>query len=479
LAGKLNPPHSAKTAVSPLSLFMKPNFLFPRSRSFLLFLVPFLAVSLARAQESTPAYWSFALTPPMGWNSYDAFGSSVTEDEVMANATYMKDHLLSHGWKYVVIDYRWYDGNTQKYSGNGNVPGAVLTMDNKGRLLPAPNRFPSASDGHGFKRLADKIHAMGLKFGIHVMRGIPRQAVQANTPIEGSSFHASDAANTQDTCGWCADMYGVKGETPAGQAYYDSLMHLYASWGVDFVKIDDLSSPYRVQEIEAIRKAIDKCGRHIVFSTSPGETPVEEANHISTHANMWRVSADFWDNWNSLNHAFDLAAAWHGVAGPGHWPDFDMIPLGKTGLRSVGSPRMTAFSHDEQITLMSLWCLGPSPLMLGMDLPENDDWTLSLLTNDEVLAIDQDPLGQPLKRVSQTNGAEIWIRDLKDGSKAVGLFNRSEADTTVTLKWNDAGLSGKLAARDLWQHKDLGDFENSISLPVPKHGAVLLRLTQK
>ena len=435
------------------------------------------------APTAAPAYWSLASTPPMGWNSYDAFGASVTEEEVLANAGYMKQNLLSHGWRYVVVDYRWYDSQAARYP-NGSAPHdpsqvLALTTDRYGRLQPAPNRFPSAGDGQGFKPLADQIHALGLKFGIHIMRGIPRQAVLANSPIEASDFHAADAVDVTSSCGWSADMYGVMGDKPGGQAYYDSLFRLYASWELDFVKVDDLSSRYHAREIEAIRRSIDRCGRPIVFSTSPGETPVQQAQHVSTHANMWRVSGDFWDNWRSLDHAFDLAHAWEGIGGPGYWPDLDMIPLGRIGIRCQGGPRLTRLTHDEQISLLSLWCLAPSPLMLGMNLPDNDPWTLGLLTNDEVLALDQDPLGRPAKRVSQAGKTETWIRELSDGSKAVALFNRGDAATSVALKWVDAGLNGEFAARDLWQHKDLGDFTGQLTLPVPAHGAVLLQLRLK
>jgi hypothetical protein len=422
-----------------------------------------------------PAYWAWAPTPPMGWNSYDAFGSSVTEDEIMANARYMKDKLLPHGYRYVVVDYRWSDATAAQHDRNGN--GGPLTMDAYGRLLPAPERFPSAAGGQGFKALADAVHALGLKFGIHVMRGIPRQAVKANTPIEGSQCTAAEATD-HSTCGWCADMYGINGNSAAGQAYYDSILRLYASWGVDFIKVDDLSKPYHGAEIEAVRKAIDKCGRAIILSTSPGETPVTEAAHVSRHANMWRASGDFWDNWRSLNHAFDLAAAWEGTGGPGRYPDLDMIPLGHIGIRSVGHDRQTGFTRDEQVALMTLWALRPSPLMLGMNLPDNDDWTLSLITNDEVLAIDQDALGKPAQRVSQKNGGEVWVRELRDGSKAVGLFNRGNAETKVTLNWSEAGLEGAEKVSDLWQHKDLGKHDREMTVPIPSHGAVLLRLAK-
>jgi hypothetical protein len=427
----------------------------------------------ARAQDSTN-YYNWALTPPMGWNSYDAFGDSVTEAEVLTNAQYIKDNLAAHGWRYVVVDYRWYDpGAFNNYPNSRK--GAALTMDQYGRLLPSPNRFPSAAGGQGFKPLADKIHALGLKFGIHVMRGIPRLAVKANLPVEGGDFHAWDATSFS-LCGWNPDMFGVDATAPAGRAYYDSILRLYASWGVDFIKVDDLSQPYSTDEIAALRQSIDKCGRPIVFSTSPGETPVNKASHIATHANMWRMSGDFWDNWRSLNHAFDLDAAWQGVGGPGHWPDSDMIPLGHIGIRSVDGDRRTRFTHDEQVTLMSLWSLAPSPLMLGMNLPDNDDWTLSLLTNDEVLAVNQDPLGTPAHRLAKAAGIELWAKPLKDGSLAVGLFNRGREAADVSLTWAAAGLTGKQTVRDLWQHKDLGVFDAQFTQSVPSHGAVLLRL---
>jgi hypothetical protein len=435
----------------------------------------FLAVTqtAARAAESTN-YYNWALTPPMGWNSYDAFGDSVTEAEVLSNATYLKEKLAPHGWQYVVVDYRWYDpGAFNNYPNSRK--GVELTMDQYGRLLPSPNRFPSASGNQGFKPLADQIHALGLKFGIHVMRGIPRQAVKANCPIEGSQFHAWDASSFS-LCAWNPDMFGVDATVPAGQAYYDSILRLYASWGVDFIKVDDLSRPYSTAEIAALRQAIDKCGRPIVFSTSPGETPVRQAGHIATHANLWRVSDDFWDNWKSLDHAFDLAHAWQGVGGPGHWPDSDMIPLGHIGIRSVDGNRQTRFTHDEQVTLISFWSLAPSPLMLGMNLPDNDAWTLSLLTNDEALAINQDALGKPARCLAKANGLEVWGKELKDGSLAVGLFNRGKKAADVTCLWTDAGLAGKQAVRDVWAHQDLGVFENQITRSVPSHGAILLRL---
>lgn len=430
-----------------------------------------------------PPHWKWAAKPPMGWNSYDAWGTSVTESETLENARFMREKLLSHGWQYIVIDARWYDSisSFDDRDFNKERSGAKLFADEFGRVTPATNRFPSAANGKGFKPLADQIHAMGLKLGFHMMRGIPRQAVRARTPIEGSPFTAADAGDPKSTCGWCPDMFGVR-NTEAGQAWYDACARLWAAWGIDFVKVDDLSSPYYASEIAMIRKALDKCGRPIVLSTSAGPTPVAEAKHVSTHANMWRISGDFWDIWgeshrSGLNHQFDLLAQWQGVGGPGHWPDADMIPLGHIGIKCTiaGPDRQTRFTRDEQRTLMSLWAIAPSPLMLGNHLPDTDEWTLSLLTNDEVLAVNQDALGNPARRVTQGNGTEIWVKTLEDGGTAVGLFNRSAASTNIELGWTAVGLTGKQTLRNLWTHKDLGRFDGEFSAEVPAHGVLFMK----
>jgi alpha-galactosidase len=432
----------------------------------------------AGAPATQPSYWAFAPTPPMGWNSYDTFGDSVTEAEVLANAEFMKDHLVSHGWKYIVVDFRWYDPGADSGDPNSRA-GAQLTADQFGRLTPAVNRFPSAAGGAGFGPLAAKIHAMGLKFGIHVMRGIPRQSVRDDLPIEDSTFHATDAANKQNICLWCADMFGVHGATPAGQAWYDSIVRLYAQWGVDYIKVDDLSFPYSADEVAALRTAIDKCGRPIVLSLSPGETPVADAEHVSTHANLWRISGDFWDRWRSLNRQFDLIARWKGVAGPGRWPDADMIPLGHIAIRcNAGGKgdRWTRFTKDEQVTLMSMWALAPSPLMLGMNMPDNDEWTNSLLTNDAVLAVNQDALGAPGVLVSPRGMQEVWKKPLADGTLAVGLFNRASDPRPVSVTWKDLGISTVKSVSDLWAGKDVAISGDGLTLDLPPHGSELVHV---
>jgi alpha-galactosidase len=419
---------------------------------------------------------SLALTPPMGWNSYDAFGDNVVESEVLANARYVAAKLQPVGWDTIVVDYCWSDPGAHDNNRNARA-NAPLAADNFGRLLPAPNRFSSAVDGAGFKPLADAVHALGLKFGIHIMRGIPRNSVFTNLPIQGSNFTATDAANTNDKCVWCPDMFGVRNNA-AGQAWYDSCARLWAGWGVDYIKVDDLSQPYHSAEIEMIRHAIDRCGRSIIFSTSPGPTSPSHAAHISTNANLWRVSGDFWDEWKSLDHEFTLGARWHDSVGPGHWPDADMLPVGhlSVGNRSVGPDRFTRFTRDEQLTHISLWCLLPSPLMVGANLPDNDNWTTALLTNPEVLAVDQDPLGQPAQRVVNPDvSADIWVKKLADGSSAVGFFNRTRQPLKIDVPWQNLGLPSAPNVRDLWLRTDLGRQKN-FTAELPAHGCGLLQV---
>ena len=303
----------------------------------------------AEGAEPAPAFWQWAPTPPMGWNSWDRFATTVTEAQTKAQADFMAKQLARHGWQYITVDIQWYEPNATGYNYR---QGAKLVMDVWGRLLPAPNRFPSAEDGTGFKTLADYVHRKGLKFGVHLMRGIPRQAVSRNTPVKGAPRHATDIANKNSVCPWNTDMYGVDMTKPGAQAYYDSVFALLAAWGVDFVKVDDMSRPYfdNQAEIEAVRKAIDRTGRPMVLSLSPGETALAAAEHVRQHANLWRISDDFWDNWPALNEQFERLRKWAEFGGPGHWPDADMLPFGVLDL----GRRSTRFTRDEQRTVMTL-----------------------------------------------------------------------------------------------------------------------------
>lgn len=427
------------------------------------------------AAEALP-YHKWAATPPMGWNSWDCFGTTVTEKQTKEQTDFMAEKLKSHGWQYIVVDIQWYQPTA---IGHDYKEGAKLTMDAFSRLVPAPEKFPSAANDKGFKPLADYVHSKGLKFGIHMMRGISRQAVQQNTPIKDTTYRAADIADIHSTCKWNPDMYGVDMSKPGAQAYYDSLIALVASWGVDFIKVDDISRPYdAVQkvEIEAIRKAIDKTGRPIIFSLSPGDTPLSTASHVNQNANMWRISDDFWDGWKQLLSQFKRLDDWTPHRITGAWPDADMLPLG-----IVKFNQKTRFTPDEQYTLMSLWSIARSPLMHGGDMTKTDDFTLSLLTNDEVLAVNQH--SENNRQLFRTNdGLIAWVADIPNSaSKYLAVFNtrdgkaNEKASIAVTLA--DVGLNGAVKARDLWQKNDLGTIHDRFTSEVSPHGARLFRLT--
>ena len=211
-----------------------------------------------------------APTPPMGWNSWIGYGATVTEAEVEATAAFMSKELRELGWEYVVVDGGWsLPGKTTPVPSCDTV--VTHHVDPHGRFAPDPHRFPSSADGAGFAKIADSVHRKGLKFGVHMMRGIPRQAVRDNTPIFDSGYHAHDIADTNSICAWSPDMYGIDMSRPGAQSYYDSVVSLYAGWGVDYIKADDMSSPYHAHEIEALSLAIERSGRNIVLSSVAGQ----------------------------------------------------------------------------------------------------------------------------------------------------------------------------------------------------------------
>lgn len=414
-----------------------------------------------------------AVRPPMGWNSWDAYGTSVTEPEVKANADYMAQHLKAFGWQYVVVDIQWSEPNPQTH---GYRPNAELAMDSYGRLIPAENRFPSSAGGRGFKPLADYVHGLGLKFGIHIMRGIPRRAVESNLPVEGSKARAADIADIHSVCAWNSDMYGVDMSRPGGQEYYDSIVKLYAGWGVDFIKADDIARPVHRDEILALHRAIGKTGRSIVLSLSPGPATLKDLTFLQENANMWRISDDFWDDWQSLKQMFLLLSVWGGAGRPGGWPDADMLPLGRIGVRAErGEPRMTRFTRDEARTVMSLWSIAQSPLIFGGDLPGNDEFTLSLLTNEEVLAVNQKGAhGYPFW---QSGPSVAWTADGTDAKERyLGVFNTGERVATIRVDWGALKLPNGCALRDLWQKKDLGIVPDGYSFRMAPHASGLYRV---
>lgn len=418
----------------------------------------------------------FIKKPPMGWNSWDCYGAGVTEDELLGNAEFMRDRLKQYGYQYVVCDIQWYEP-----AAKGNVYNnfADLCMDEYSRLIPAVNRFPSSANGAGFKPIADKIHSMGLKFGIHIMRGIPRQAVHRNTRIYGTTARARDIASQFSLCPWNTDMYGVDTEKRGAEEYYDSLFKLYASWGVDFVKVDDIANtefspqnPYSAEkEIEMIRAAIDRSGRDMVLSLSPGPAPLNKAEHLSENANMWRISGDFWDRWDKLLNMFSLCEKWYPYVKDGSFPDCDILPLGKLcidGSYMGDMGRDSGFTKEEQKTMMTLWAVFRSPLFFGGELRLTDNYTLSLVTNPEVINVNQNS-EKPLF-VYNKGGIAVWQTKIENYT-AVAVFNLSDEEKHYKLSFSDLGIENVRAVRDLWARKDIPKCENDVAVSLKPHSS--------
>jgi alpha-galactosidase len=408
-----------------------------KARLYLVALLVVLAIPRCFAAKE------LASTPPMGWNSWDSYGLTVTEAEFKANVSWLHQHLQPLGWQYVVVDEGWYLRNPgQKGAAQGFV------MDNNGRYLVADNRFSSS----GFKPLADWVHGQGLKFGLHIIRGIPRQAVEKNLPIAGSAFHAVEAANTTDTCRWNSDNYGLNAN-PAAQAYYDSIIKLYAGWGVDYIKVDCISKPYQAD----VRK----------------------------YAQLWRISDDMWDTWPTpagqtfpagLQGQFERVADWAPHTESGHWPDADMLPLGYLGPRpGWGKPRASRFTAAESQTLMTLWSMARSPLFAGTNLTKMDAATEALYTNPEVIAVDQH--SRENRQFLRAGSLVVWKATPESGGGSyVAVFNLGEKAQEVSYSWKDLGLpEGSHTLRDLWRRKDLGSAA-SLKTKLTAHAAMLYRI---
>ncbi len=420
----------------------------------------------------------FAQTPPLGWNSWDCYGASVTEEEVRGNAEYMAKYLKEDGWQYIVVDIQWYEpgANSSLYR-----PFVELEMDEFSRLIPAVNRFPSAAEGKGFKPLSDYVHSLGLKFGIHIMRGIPRQAVHQNTAILNSAHTARDIAHPNSICPWNTDMYGIDASKDGAQEYYDSLFRLYAEWGVDYVKVDDIAASKlyntHADEIKLIRKAIDNCGRDMVLSLSPGPAPLEFADTLRDNANMWRMTDDYWDQWDLLYDMFERCEKWSGLSGPGYWPDCDMLPLGHIGIRSVdggGADRWTRFTKEEQVTMLTLWSIFRSPLMFGGELRDNDSWTLSLLTNKDMLELNQ--RGFDSRLLFREEGKVVWTAKGPEGAVFVALFNIGEVNCKIEVSLRELGYSGSLAVKDVWGNETIS-YKDKIQVALAPHSSKLFKIS--
>lgn len=411
-----------------------------------------------------------ALKAPMGWNSWDCYGAAVTEDIVRQNAKFMAEHLKQYGWEYVVVDIQWYEPTACNHEYH---PFTELCMDEYGRLLPAENRFPSAKGGKGFAPLAEYVHSLGLKFGIHIMRGIPRQAVTKNLPVKGTDKTAREVAKTASICYWNTDMYGVDPGKEGARAYYDSIFELYASWGVDFIKCDDIARemPHEEAELVMLSEALKSCGREMVLSISPGPAPLDKAELFKQVANMWRITDDFWDKWELLYDMFSRAEKWCTHTGAGHWPDADMLPIGPIR-QDYGKENWTNFTKDEQITMMTLWSIFRSPLMIGGEMTGFDEFTMSLLTNTELLKMHENSRHSHQVFRREYGGKECiaWISENVEGGNYLAIFNASDKKATFELSLIDFELYDPISYQEIWSGKK-GKANDTLKVSLPAHGA--------
>jgi hypothetical protein len=429
----------------------------------------------------------------MGWNSWDAYGLTIDEADFKANTSVLAG-IQRYGWKYAVIDEGWYMADP---FGN-SVKEKKYLWDENGILIPVTNRFPDSANGAGFKPLADWVHAQGLQFGIHIVRGIPRQVVAANLPIAGTSFHAEDAADTASPCPWDEGNWGVK-DNAAGQAYYDSMLKLYAGWGLDYIKVDCISDhPYRPTEIRQIAEAIRKTGRPIVLSLSPGPTQLKNAVEVGKYAQLWRISDDHWDVWSAPHakgqsefpmgtaEAFDRLAAWVPYVKPGNWPDMDMLPWGWLGPHpGWGDPRQSRHTHDEQQTEFTLWAIARSPLILGANLTKLDDFTRSLITNQTMLYMNQSlTYSHPVEAAALPAGfehARVWRGTIdspgsRNYSEFFAFFNLDDKPVTLKATWKQLGLDGgKHPAQNVWTGSDFKEMKE-VSITLPAHGSTVYQV---
>ena len=409
-------------------------------------------------------------TAPMGWNSWDCWGAAVNEETVRKNADYMAKHLKQYGWEYVVVDIQWSSAEADNHDYH---PFSPLCMDEYSRLIPAENRFPSSAGGKGFAPLAEYVHSLGLKFGIHIMRGIPRQAVHQHCKIEGTDRTADQVAKTASICEWNTDMYGVDPEKEGARAYYDSIFRLYTDWGVDFIKCDDIARemPHEEAELVMLSEALHGCGREMVLSLSPGPAPLDKAELFKQIADMWRITDDFWDKWELLYAMFERAEKWCVHSGSGHWPDADMLPVGAI-LQDYDKSNRTRFTENEQVTMLTLWSIFRSPLMIGGDMANGlDDFTLKLLTNENVLKMHRNARHSHQVWRREINGVEhiLWAAAGAEGGSYAAVFNAGDKDSEVEISLADLEIAPE-SCTELWSGEQV-NVSQSIKVKLGTHGA--------
>ncbi len=404
--------------------------------------------------------------PPMGWNSWDSYGGFPNQEALLNNLRVMASRLKPYGYTYFVIDAGWHKRIHEIDQGQG-------VVDQYG-FIGNYKAFPI-----GMAAFADSVHAYGLRFGLHIMRGISRNAWRTDFPIWGTSFTARDIVDTTSVCSWSKENYGIDMTKEGAQAYYDSFIGQLVAWGIDFIKVDDITE--HPEEIQAVKNAVLKTGKNVVISLSPGEGNPLYMNAYN-ESNMVRVTSDVWDNQSCINQTFDAWKKWSAIEGIRFWVDMDMIPFGHLSLYNPnpnyltekyvgegvegGKERMCALSKDQQYTLITLRAMSASPLFMGGDLPTTDEFSFSLLTNKEILACNKN--GIIGKLVSDSNGVEIWKSPLKTNPNEgwIGLFNRTNQEVKFSLTTKDLGIDQSASLYNIWQEIECKTYSHSDKLEV-------------
>lgn len=420
-----------------------------------------------------PKNISLALKPPMGWNSWDCFGFDVNEAEVKATADFMAKNMKALGYEYIVLDMDWY---APLWPDIKDFQAESYNIDSYGRLQPDTVKFPSSCGGKGFKPLADYIHSLGLKFGIHILGGVPKKAVDANCLIKGTSVHAQSIIHPERGGYWYESYCGIDLSKPGGQEYYNSIFDLYAQWGIDFIKADYLAFP---TELTGISRASRRCGRDMIISAVPDRIP-EKILHENAH--MARCGLDLWDKWEWVKRSFFMAAIVVKEAEPGYWPDLDMLPVGKLTVKSPREnekPHISNLSSDELYSLFSLWYISRMPLFIGGYLPETDPFTLGLILNKEALEVNRNSCNNRQIYQFETDFI-VWTADIPGSKdKYVALFNISDKKDPLEIgvSWSQLGITDQnYNIRDLWEKKNLEPGRDGLKYLVNPHGARLFRI---
>ena len=446
----------------------------------------FTVISLSQisAQSSEKSH-----APFLGWNSYDCYGTVINETLLKENLNAFIEKLKPYGYEYFVIDAGWYRSFDLK-------PGEIwptdgdkshLAVDDYGRFVPTNILFPE-----GFGKIIDYAHKHGIKFGLHLMRGISREAVMKNLPIKGTKYFARDIANIRDTCNWSSLNYGVDMDKPGAQEYYNSIIELVAGWGVDFLKYDDIV--HKPKEINAVANAIEKCGKKIALSISPGDEIDPEHYDTYKRADMIRISRDIWDLKEDLEISFQRWEKMLPYAGKGFWLDLDMIPFGHIRINypitfnklnsGRGYDRMDNFSYAQKKTFITQRAMAASPLFMGGDLVSSPKTVFELITDQNMLECNQNGVsGHLVKRiVDYSTRIDVWKTPHKSHANEgwIGVFNRNQYMDVLKFNKDELGLDKEVSYNlyDIWGKQIIED-NKTIYFVIPADDVIFIHYSSK